>query len=245
VRQRALIVDDEREARRRLARLLSRHSNHIEIAGEAVDGPTAVDAIQKLKPDLVFLDIEMPVLDGFSVLDSLPQEEWPLVIFATAYDQYAIRAFEVHALDYLLKPITQQRLDACLSRLQTAEPDAYRNRLESARRDNRSLERLMARSGTKLIVINVTDVIAFESEDRLVFARTASGRFVLNITMRELAERLDGEAFCRVHKQAIVQLSHAREVHSLIGGHYLLKLSDGSDVQIGRNYAKEFRARFG
>jgi two-component system LytT family response regulator len=175
VRQRALIVDDEREARRRLARLLSRHSSHIEIAGEAVDGPTAVDAIQNLEPDLVFLDIEMPGLDGFGVLDSLPQEEWPTVIFATAYDQYAIRAFEVHALDYLLKPITQQRLDACLSRLQTIEPGAHRNQLEDARRDNRLLERLMARSGAKLVVVNVKDVIPFESEDRLVFARTPMG----------------------------------------------------------------------
>jgi two-component system LytT family response regulator len=245
VKQRALIVDDEREARRRLARLLSRHSAQIEIAGEAIDGPGAVDAIQKLGPDLVFLDIEMPGLDGFGVLDSLSQEDWPLVIFATAYDQYAIRAFEVHALDYLLKPITQQRLDACLSHLHEIEPASHRKRLENARRDNRSLERLMARSGAKLIVVNVQDVIAFESEDRLVFARTANGRFVLNITMKELADRLDAGAFCRVHKQAIVQLTHAREVHSLAGGHYLLKLSDGSDVQIGRNYAKEFRARFG
>jgi two-component system LytT family response regulator len=103
----------------------------------------------------------------------------------------------------------------------------------------------MARSGSKLVVVNVKDTIAFESEDKLVFARTPQGKFVLNITMKELEERLDANVFCRVHKQAIVQLSHAREVHSLAGGHYLLKLSDGSNVQIGRNYAREFRARFG
>src|SRR3989442_15328867 len=102
----------------------------------------------------------------------------------------------------------------------------------------------MARSGAKLIVVNVKDVIAFESEDKLVFARTSQARFVLNITMKELEERLDPELFCRVHKQAIVQLAHAREVHSLAGGHYLLKLVDGSEGQIGRNYPKEFRARF-
>ena len=95
------------------------------------------------------------------------------------------------------------------------------------------------------MVVNVKDVIAFESEDKLVFARTAQGRFVLNITMKELEDRLDTVAFCRVHKQAIVQLSHARELHSLAGGHFLLKLSDGSDVQLGRNYSKDFRARFG
>jgi two-component system LytT family response regulator len=245
MKRRALIVDDEMEARRRLTRLLSEHADEIEIVAEAADGPAAVDAIQNLEPDVVFLDIEMPGLDGFGVLDSLGQDSWPIVIFATAYDQYAIRAFEVHALDYLLKPVKRERLAGCLARLRTIEPAAQRSRLESARRDNRSLERLMARSGSKLTIVNVKEVIAFESEGRLVFARTGNGKFVLNITMKELEERLDGEDFCRVHKQAIVQLSQARELHSIAGGHFLLKLADGSSVQIGRNYSKDFRARFG
>jgi two-component system LytT family response regulator len=238
-------VDDEREARRRLTRLLGEHTQNIEIAGEVSDGPSAVEMIRELRPDVVFLDIEMPGLDGFGVLDSLPQTDWPLIVFVTAYDQYAIRAFEVHALDYLLKPVTAKRLAECLARLGEIRPAAQRARLEAARRDKRSLERLMARSGAKLIVVNVGDVIAFESEDKLVFARTPKGKFVLNITMKELEERLDPELFCRVHKQAIVQLIHAREVHALAGGHYLLKLADGSEVQIGRNYSREFRARFG
>jgi two-component system LytT family response regulator len=245
VKRRAFIVDDEREARRRLERLLEAHSGEIEIVGEAADGPSAVEAVQRHSPDLLFLDIEMPGLDGFGVLDSLPQEEWPLVIFTTAYGHYAIRAFEVHALDYLMKPVTPARLAECLSHLDEARSRSHRTRLDAARRDQRSLERLMARSGSKLVIVNVDDVIVFESEDKLVFARTRQGRFILNITMKELEERLDPAAFCRVHKQAIVQLSHAREVHSLAGGHYLLKLSDGSDVQIGRTYAGEFRARFG
>jgi two-component system LytT family response regulator len=245
VKRRALIVDDEREARRRLQRLLAAHAGAVEVAGEAEDGPSAVAAIEKTNPDIVFLDIEMPGLDGFGVLDSLPQDKWPIIIFTTAYGHYAIRAFEVHALDYLLKPVTQKRLAECLARLDKIQPGVQRSPLEDARRDGRKLERLMARSGSKLIVVNVDDVIAFESEDKLVFGRTPAGRFVLNITMKELEERLDAAVFCRVHKQAIVQLSHAREVHSLAGGHYLLKLSDGSDVQIGRNYARDFRARFG
>src|SRR5262245_46949150 len=245
MKRRALIVDDEREARRRLARLLSEHGDAIEVAGEANDGPSAIGQIHNLEPDVVFLDIEMPGLDGFGVLDSLPQEEWPIVIFVTAYGHYAIRAFEVHALDYLLKPVTQKRLAECLSRLESIRSSAHRMNLDQARRENRQLERLMARAGSKLIVVNVKDVIAFESEDKLVFARTPKGRFVLNITMKELEERLDTNTFCRVHKQAIVQLSHAREVHSLAGGHYLLKLADGSEVQIGRNYSREFRAKFG
>jgi len=245
LKRRALIVDDEREARHRLARLLAAHSDEIGVAGEANDGPSAVGMIEKARPDIVFLDIEMPGLDGFGVLDSLPREQWPVVIFVTAYGHYATRAFDVHALDYLLKPVTAKRLADCVARLREMRPAAQRARLEEARRDNRPLERLMARSATKLLVVNVDDVIAFQSDDKLVFARTPQGRFVLNITMKELEERLNAQTFCRVHKQAIVQISHAREVHSLAGGHYLLKLSDGSDVQIGRNYAKDFRARFG
>jgi two-component system, LytTR family, response regulator len=245
VKRRALIIDDEREARRRLARLLAEHAGEIEIAGEAADGPSAVEAIEAHEPDVVFLDIEMPGLDGFGVLDALPQDGWPTVVFVTAYGHYAIRAFEVHALDYLLKPVTPKRLSECIARLSDVRPAVQRARLDQARRDNRPLERLMVRSGTKLIVLSVKDVIAFESEDKLVFARTTQGRSVLNITMKELEERLDSEMFCRVHKQAIVQLSHAREVHSLAGGHYLLRLADGSEVQIGRNYSREFRARFG
>src|SRR5215468_10735916 len=110
--------------------MLSEHSDEIEIAGEAADGVTAVDAIQAMKPDVVFLDIEKPGLDGFSVLDSLPREEWPIVIFTTAYGHYAIRAFEVHALDYLLKPITQKRLGECIARLDALRPAAQRSRLE-------------------------------------------------------------------------------------------------------------------
>ena len=245
MKRRALIVDDEREARHRLARLLAAHSDEIGVAGEANDGPSAVGMIEKARPDIVFLDIEMPGLDGFGVLDSLPREQWPVVIFVTAYGHYATRAFDIHALDYLLKPVTAKRLADCVARLREMRPAAQRARLEEARRDNRPLERLMVRSASKLLVVNVDDVIAFQSDDKLVFARTPQGRFVLNITMKELEERLNAQTFCRVHKQAIVQISHAREVHSLAGGHYLLKLSDGSDVQIGRNYAKDFRARFG
>jgi two-component system LytT family response regulator len=245
MKRRALLVDDEREARRRMAKMLAAHESRVEIVGEAGDGLAAVEAIQELKPDVVFLDIEMPGLDGFGVLDSLPEEDWPLVVFVTAFGHYAIRAFDVHAQDYLLKPVTAERLVQCLDRLDATSPSSQRKRLDDVRRDGRKLDRLLARSGQKLVVIHVADVIAFESEDRLVFARTASGKFVLNITMKELEDRVDSEVFCRIHKQVIVQLSYAREVHALPGGNYVVKLSDGSELPIGRNYAKDFRARFG
>jgi len=115
LKRRALIVDDEREARHRLARLLAAHKDEIEIASEAGDGPSAVGMIEEKRPDIVFLDVEMPGLDGFGVLDSLPQEQWPIIVFVTAYGHYATRAFDVHALDYLLKPVTAKRLAGCVS----------------------------------------------------------------------------------------------------------------------------------
>jgi two-component system LytT family response regulator len=244
VRQRALIVDDEAEGRRGLLRLLAAHSDRIGVVGEAVDGPSAVDAIQKLHPDVVFLDMEMPGLDGFGVLDSLPEQEWPIVIFTTANNQYAIRVFEVHALDYVLKPVTPKRLSESLSRLDAIRPGAQRDRLERARRDNRTIERLMGRAGSKLHAVNLNDVIAFGSQGKLAFARTSEGRFALNITIKELEERLDPHVFFRVHKQSIVRLSLAREIRVGAGGLYVIKLADGSELEIGGSYAREFRSRF-
>jgi two-component system, LytTR family, response regulator len=245
MKRRVLLVDDEREARRRMAKLLAAHSDNLEVVGEAGDGPTAVSAIVELKPDIVFLDIEMPGLDGFGVLDSLPEADWPIVVFVTAFGHYAIRAFEVHALDYLMKPVTARRLALCVDRIESTSTVAHRKKLDEVRRDGRKIGRLLARTGQKLAVVNVADVIAFESEDRLVFARTSAGKFVLNITMKDLEARVDPEVFCRIHKQVIVQLTYAREVHSLPGGNYVVKLSDGSELPIGRNYARDFRARFG
>lgn len=241
---RSLIIDDEPDARDRLKRLLSHHADNVAIIGEAVDGPTGVQAILEHSPDLIFLDIQMPGLTGLDLLDSLPTNRWPLVVFTTAFDEFAIRAFELHALDYLLKPITAKRLQTCIERLANTDRTASRQQLERARSERR-LERLMGRSGGRTVIINVDDVLVFESEDKLVFARTAGARSNLSITMKELEERLDPERFCRVHRQAIVQLSHARELHALAGGHYVLRLSDGSQVEIGRKYSSDFRGRFG
>jgi two-component system LytT family response regulator len=244
MRRSALIVDDEPQALQKLHRLLGEHEDHINIVGEAADGPAAVDAIQRLSPDVVFLDIEMPGLSGFGVLDSIPQDQWPTVVFTTAFEHYAIRAFEVHAVDYLLKPINRERLAECVARLDGTPPHAQRAQLDEARR-RRKLERILVRRASKLVVISLEDVAVFESENKLVFVRTAEGRFLLNMSMKEIEERVDPELFCRVHKQAIVRLSLVREIHAVPGGQYLAKLCDGYEVQVGRNYAHEFRSRFG
>ena len=240
----AIIVDDEPQALQKLHRLLGEHEDYIQIVGEAADGLAAIEAIERLSPDVAFLDIEMPGLSGFGVLDSIPQDRWPTVVFTPAFEHYALRAFEVHAVDYLLKPINRERLAECVARLDGTPPRAQREQLDAARRQ-RKLQRLLVRRGSKLVVIPVEDVAAFESENKLVFVRTTEGRSVLNMSMREIEERVDGELFCRVHKQAIVRLSLVREIHAVPGGQYVAKLSDGYEVQVGRNYAHEFRSRFG
>jgi two-component system LytT family response regulator len=244
MRRSALIVDDEPQALQKLHRLLGEHEDHIQIVGQAADGLAAVEAIERCSPDVVFLDIEMPGLSGFGVLDSLPQEQWPAVVFTTAFEHYAIRAFEVHAVDYLLKPINRERLAECVARLDGTPPQAQRAQLDQARRQRR-LERVLVRRASKLVVISVEDVAVFESENKLVFVRTAEGRFLLNMSMKEIEERVDPDLFCRVHKQAIVRLSLVREIAALAGGQYVAKLCDGYEVQVGRNYAHEFRSRFG
>jgi two-component system LytT family response regulator len=244
MRRRAIIVDDEPQALQKLHRLLGEHEDQIQIVGEAADGLAAVEAIEHFSPDVVFLDIEMPGLSGFGVLDSIPQTQWPAVVFTTAFEHYAIRAFEVHALDYLLKPINRERLAECVARLDGTPPQAQRAQLDDVRR-HRKLERILVRRASKLVVISVEDVAVFESENKLVFVRTAEGRFLLNMSMKEIEERVDPDLFCRVHKQAIVRLSLVREIHALPGGQYLAKLCDGYEVQVGRNYAHEFRSRFG
>jgi two-component system, LytTR family, response regulator len=240
----AVIVDDEPQALQKLHRLLGEHEDQIQIVGQAADGLAAVEAIERFSPDVVFLDIEMPGLSGFGVLDSIPPEEWPAVVFTTAFEHYAIRAFEVHAVDYLLKPINRERLAECVARLDGTPPEAQRAQLEEARRQSR-LERILVRRASKLVVIPVDEVAVFESENKLVFVRTAEGRFLLNMSMKEIEERVDSNLFCRVHKQAIVRLSLVREIHALAGGQYVAKLCDGHEVQVGRNYAHEFRSRFG
>ena len=240
----AVIVDDEPQALQKLHRLLGAHEDQIQIVGQAADGLAAVEAIERFSPDVVFLDIEMPGLSGFGVLDSIPPEEWPAVVFTTAFEHYAIRAFEVHAVDYLLKPINRERLAECVARLDGTPPEAQRAQLDEARRQSR-LERILVRRASKLVVIPVDEVSVFESENKLVFVRTAEGRFLLNMSMKEIEERVDPNLFCRVHKQAIVRLSLVREIHALTGGQYVAKLCDGHEVLVGRNYAHEFRSRFG
>jgi len=223
---RLVIVDDERRARNRLARLLQ-PMNGIEVCGQSGDGLEALEAIERAKPDAVLLDVQMPGLDGFEVANELKGQRLPLVIFVTAYDQYALKAFEVGAVDYLLKPVTEDRLRQALSKveriLQSDPADLAKAAAEQLRRLSAALaatgqahlQRLVGHRGPKIFVLQVTDIQAFVSEDELVFALLCQSRVLVNKTLRELEAQLNPDQFLRVHKQAIVNLASIAEIEPL------------------------------
>jgi two-component system, LytTR family, response regulator len=245
---RTLLVDDEGLARERLRSFL-RKFDDVEIVGEAKNGVDAVRLIQEKGPDLVFLDVQMPGLDGFGVLNAV--EKHPHVVFATAFDEYAIRAFEVHAADYLLKPIARDRLEEALRRVrlrlagQSTAPQLREllKRLEA--RERRYLAQLPVHRGRNIVVLETERILWFEVEYRLVYVHVDGDRYMTNFTLKELEERLDPEIFFRAHKSRLVNLKQVRAIVPWFGGRFKLVLRDqkGSEVELSRAQARELRER--
>lgn len=242
-----LIVDDERRARERLARLLAVFPD-VSIAAEAENGLDALEAIDTHSPDAVFLDVQMPGLDGFEMLRELPAENRPLIVFATAYDQYALNAFEVSAVDYLMKPIEEARLEQSIVKL--------RQRL--AKKEEQGIEKLLAHltnathvrriTGKRLQkyhVLAVEQIQAFIADDELVFALTSAGRFLISMTLRDLETRLDPAQFARVHKQTIVNMTKIVEIEPILKGGATARLEGGETIEISRRYAPLVRDKLG
>ena len=241
---RVLVVDDERRARERLSRLLGTYPD-IELAGEAEDGISALDAIGSLRPDAVFLDVQMPGLDGFEVLAELREDERPLIIFVTAYDQYALQAFEVNAVDYLLKPVEEERLTRAIGRLRERASRDGIVRLIAALEKRQPLQRIVAKKLQKLHVLSVSAVEAFVADGDLVFALTPEGRFLVDKTLRDLEGRLDPEQFARVHKGAIINLQSLVVLEPILKGGATGRLQSGQIIEISRRYAQPLRQRLG
>lgn len=246
---RLIVVDDEKLARDRVKSFLSKMSD-VELVAEAEDGATAIELIEKENPDLVLLDVQMPGGDGFSVLRGL--KDPPHVIFATAYDEYAIKAFEVEAIDYLLKPFSQSRLADAIERV--------RQRIDEgvARADAAALARVAephkvyakqipVHTARKILVLPVDDILWFAVESRLVYAHVDGRAYMTNFTLRELEERLDPEIFFRAHKSRLVNLEQVQEIARWFGGRYRLVMKDeqSSQVELSRVQARELRARLG
>ena len=235
---RVLIVDDEHPARERLRQLLS-SVDDLEVVGEAEDGQEALENIQDLKPDLVFLDIQMPVSTGLEIAASLPSPA-PKIIFCTAYDQYAIDAFDLHAVDYLLKPITRARLVRAVERVRRSSPeDADRILDELTREPVGGTNRFLAKRGTKFRVVAAADVQYFASEEGLTKLCTAKDEFWMQPTLAVLERRLDPSSFLRISRAAIVSLDAVHEVVPLVGGYGQVTLKDGTRLEVSRRRLKE------
>jgi two-component system, LytTR family, response regulator len=246
---RLLIVDDEPVARRRLRRLV-REIGDIDIAGEAGDGASAVSAIRTLKPDIVLLDVQMPEMDGFQVLKSIGRETLPAVIFVTAFDQYALRAFEVHALDFLLKPVSAEKLAGALERARTRTAErrgatvdprvlALLDDLASRRR---FLSRLPVKLRGKLVVIDLADVDWIEAADNYVTLHVGGNAYPARETMSRLERELDPERFVRIHRSAIVQVDRIKELLPDFHGDFVVVLRTGARVTLSRTYRRKVEA---
>jgi two-component system LytT family response regulator len=245
---RTLIVDDEAPARERLKRLLA-DVKGIELIGEAEDGIQAVEAIEREKPNLVLLDIQMPGLDGFGVIEAL--EDPPPIIFVTAYDEYAIRAFEVNALDYLLKPFSRQRLEKAIRRAQEAlnEEDSFMARfgplLENLAAQGRHLTRLAVRDRDRIRVLDANEVDWIGVEDEQVVVHVGDQAYPIRRTLAELEARLDPGTFFRAHRSVIVSLDRVQEIIPWFKGSHKLRLTTGVEVDLSRAQARTLRKILG
>jgi DNA-binding LytR/AlgR family response regulator len=245
---RTLIVDDEKLARDRLSGFL-KNMNGIEVVGQASNGVEAVRLIEEEKPDLVLLDVQMPGLDGFGVLNAIKHR--PQVIFATAFDEYAIRAFEVQAIDYLLKPISRSRLSESVRRVEarladhTPASDVREIVRALEAKDRRYVAQVPVHKGKQILVLPTDDVYWLEVEYRLVYAYTASDRYMTSFTLKDLEERLDPEVFFRAHKSRLVNLNHVRAIVPWFGGRFKLVMRNpqSSEVELSRAQARVLRRR--
>jgi len=243
---RVLIVDDEPIARRGI-RLQLKGEPEIEIVGECADGMEAVAAIKTKSPDLVFLDVQMPEMDGFEVIEAVGVERMPRVIFVTAYDQYTLRAFEVHAFDYLLKPFDRDRfvkaLNHAKSSLQRGEFNRQLIRLLDDRLAARKpLERLVIKSGGRIYFLNVEEVDWIEAADNYVELHVGRESHLLRETISGLAARLDPARFLRIRHSTIVNIERVKELRPLFRGEYLIVLRDGTELTSSRRYRKNLDA---
>ncbi len=240
---RALIADDEAPARRRLRSQLAAEAG-VEVVGEAGSGSEAVEAIRSLQPDLVFLDVQMPGMNGFEVIEAVGVEAMPVVVFVTAYDEYALAAFEVAAVDYLLKPFTQERFGRALARAlaAVATRPGGRDSLERLLRERlgrgeRPLDRLLVRDGERLLFVPAGEIVRLSAEGNYVRVHTAAGRYELRETLAGLEARLGAERFVRVHRSEIVNLDFVGEVQRHQHGDLIAVLRNGEAVRVSRRYA--------
>jgi len=239
---RALIVDDEAPARRKLRSQLAAEAD-VEIVGEAANGPDAVNAIRSLRPDLVFLDVQMPGMTGFEVIAEVGAETMPAVVFVTAFDEFALEAFDVQAVDYLLKPYHPDRfkraLERAVERVRRNENGAARleKLLESILpRPTTYAERLLLREGERIVFVSVADIVRVSADGNYVKVFTSSGAHHIRDTMAGIEARLDPGRFARIHRSDIVNVDFVKEIQPFFHGDSMVILKTGEQLRVSRRY---------
>ncbi len=241
---RTVIVEDELPSLNRLKELLE-NIDHIELVGCAQDGEEAVKLINTTKPDLALLDIQLPVFTSFEVLNRLKHR--PNIIFITAYDQYAIKAFEENAVDYLLKPTSADRLTKAIKRV-----DQNKNNnldlvsiLKNALKDESFSDRFSIKLGDQIIFVHEDEVLYFHAEDKYVFLNTENNKYILDLTLKDLTLKLDPEKFLRTHKSYIIAIDKIKRIKRTFPGKYKIQLAGASNVtlEIGRTFLPDVRNR--
>lgn len=246
---RAIVADDEPLARARLRRLLAQFEG-VEVVADCATGEAAVDALHRLGADVAFLDIQMPDLDGFDVLESLPRQRRPHVVFVTAYSEHAVRAFEARAVDYLLKPVSAERLRQAIERIRfAATPAAGASRGAEAGADASALPRYAPRiavpCGMRIHLVPVEDIDHVEAQANYVELHIGARSLVLRETLANFSARLDPARFLRVHRSRIVRLDGVLEAEANDSGRYALRLRCGARLVTGRSYAGAVRVALG
>jgi two-component system LytT family response regulator len=249
---RVLIVDDEPLARGVLREMLQSDAD-VAIVGECANGKEAVQAIKELDPELVFLDIQMPEMGGFEVLDAIAEGQVPHLVFVTAYDQYAVRAFEVHALDYILKPFDRERFQISWQR---AKGQVLKDRnvgmeqkilslLEDLKAGNKYLERLVIKSSGRIYFLETNEIDWIQAEGNYVSVHTGKKSHLLRETISSLENQLDPKKFLRIHRSAIVRIDSIKELQPWFHGEYHIVLHDGTQLTLSRNYRDRLQEALG
>jgi two-component system, LytTR family, response regulator len=231
---RVLIIDDESHARRYLRELLE-DEPQVDIVGESSNGAEGVEQIRDLSPDVVFLDIQMPGLDGFGMIDRIDGTGSPLFVFVTGYSEYAVKAFEIEAVDYLCKPFDKERLsisvERALRRLNMALPKVG---------DRQWLSRLSIKENDRIVFLPVEQIIWIDAANKYVVIHTVAGSHILRQTIQGLEDKLDPREFVRTHRSTLVRKAAVRGLHPLFHGDYIVKLLNGAEVTLSRSFRESF-----
>jgi len=244
-----LVVDDEQPARKKIISFLKETGLELEIS-EAANGLEACEKIIENKPGLLFLDIQMPGMTGLEVIQNISPDELPLTIFVTAYDQYAVKAFEINAIDYLLKPFDRERFITAFNRgierlnQKSAGKDKIESFLSEIRKEKRYLERILVSSGSKYFFVQADDIFYIEAEEKYIKLYTKNGNHLIRESMNGIEEKLNPEKFARIHRSYIVNVSQIQEMQPWSHGDFIVLLKNGSKLNMSRRYKENLLGSF-